>query len=79
MLCLAEQEQQEVICSSETLQTFEARNDEYGNIRLPELRRAYVTILHDEPDISETALLSEAALAEDWNRPQEDMAWSNLE
>ena len=35
-----------------------------------------MTILTDKRDFSETALLSEAALAEDWNRPEEDAAWS---
>jgi len=29
--------------------------------------------------VSETALLSEAALAEDWMRPEEDEAWSHLQ
>lgn len=35
----------------------------------------------DEPVIiiPETALLSEPALAEDWNRPEEDEAWSHLQ
>src|SRR5450432_3741151 len=28
--------------------------------------------------VSETALLSEAALAEDWGRPEEDEAWRRL-
>ena len=44
-------------------------------------RRALVTILAEEPGASmhETALLSEAALAEDWNRPEEDAAWSHLQ
>jgi hypothetical protein len=28
--------------------------------------------------VSETALLSEQALAEDWNRPEEDEAWLHL-
>ncbi|MCI0681466.1 MAG: hypothetical protein L0Y71_05120 [Gemmataceae bacterium] len=28
--------------------------------------------------LNEAALLSEAALAEDWNRPEEDAAWSYL-
>ncbi len=28
--------------------------------------------------LPETALLSEAALAEDWNRSEEDAAWSHL-
>ena len=47
-------------------------------IRLQAQRRAFVLIL-DEPAVSETALLSEAALAEDWNRPEEDEAWSHLQ
>ncbi len=29
--------------------------------------------------ISDTALLSETALAEDWNRPEEDEAWQHLQ
>ncbi len=69
------------------LQTIEAMIDEQGNVRLlefiqlPTARRALVTILEDELDanIPETALLSEAALAEDWNRPEEDKAWSHLQ
>lgn len=42
---------------------------------------AIVTILDsDEPPIfNETALLSEAALAVDWNRPEEDEAWRHLQ
>jgi hypothetical protein len=40
-----------------------------------------VIILEEEPalSVSETALLSEPALAEDWNRPEEDEAWSHLQ
>jgi hypothetical protein len=69
-------------------QTIEAVIDEQGNVRLlepiqlPTARRALVTILEYEPidnSISETALLSEPALAEDWNRPEEDAAWSHLQ
>jgi hypothetical protein len=68
-------------------QTIEAVIDEQGNVRLlepiqlPTARRALVTILEYElPDnILETALLSEPALAEDWNRPEEDAAWSHLQ
>ena len=65
-------------------QTIEATIDEQGNVRLlqplklSKPRRAYVTILADERDIPETALLSEAALAGDWDRPEEDAAWSHL-
>ena len=51
------------------------------SVQLKEPRRALVTILEDEPaaKVSETALLSEQALAEDWNRPEEDEAWSHLQ
>ena len=50
-------------------------------LSLPGARRALVTILDEELGTSmpETALLSEAALAEDWNRPEEDAAWSHLQ
>ncbi len=69
------------------LRTVKAIIDEEGNVRLlepvalPAARRALVTILEDDPGhlASETALLSEAALAEDWNRPEEDAAWSYLQ
>ena len=68
-------------------QTIEAVIDEQGNVRLlepiqlPTARRALVTILEYEPidNIPETTLLSEPALAEDWNRPEEDAAWSHLQ
>ena len=40
--------------------------------------RAFVTILDEEP-AHETTLLSEPALAKDWNRPEEDAAWSYLQ
>jgi hypothetical protein len=51
------------------------------SINLTESRRALVTILEDEPayGVSTTALLSEQSLAEDWNRPEEDEAWSHLQ
>ncbi len=42
-------------------------------------RRALVTILEEAPDAHDTALLSEAALAEDWNRAEEDAAWAYLQ
>lgn len=69
------------------LQTYEATIDESGNVRLRETvslsgtRRALVVILDDEPgaQVLETALLSEAALAADWNRPKEDEAWTHLQ
>jgi hypothetical protein len=65
------------------IKTIEAVIDEHGQVRLleivnlPSARRALVTILEDEP--AGTALLAEAALAEDWNRPEEDAAWSHLQ
>jgi hypothetical protein len=68
------------------IQTVESAIDENGMVRLleavrlPSAKRALVTILEEEmaTAVSETALLSEAALAEDWNRP-EDAAWSHLQ
>ncbi len=50
-------------------------------IRLPEDRRAVVTIFDEKPgvQVAETALLSEKALAEDWLRPEEEEAWSYLQ
>lgn len=72
---------------SQMIQTVEAIIDENGkvqlleSVRLPEARRALVTILQEEPatEISETALLSEQALAEDWGRPEEDEAWLHFQ
>ena len=69
------------------IQTIEAVIDKEGRVQLlqsvnlMENRRALVTILEEKPAIkvSETALLSEAALAEDWDRPEEDEAWSYLQ
>ena len=69
------------------IRTFEAIVDERGRVRLLESvtlrgsRRALVTILDDEPSLlpDETALLSEAALAADWNRPEEDAALAYLQ
>ncbi len=68
------------------IQTVEALIDEDGAVRLleavrlPSARRALVTIL-EEPAVqgSEAALLSEAALGKDWNRPEEEEAWSHLQ
>ena len=69
------------------IRTIEAIIDEKGVVRLlesvdlPGARRALVTILEEEPTAhgSEAALLSEAALAKDWDRPEEDAAWSHLQ
>lgn len=69
------------------IRTVEAVIDEQGNVRLLEpihprrARRAFVMILDEGPADrgAETARLSEASLAEDWNRPEEDEAWSHLQ
>lgn len=69
------------------IQTVEAVVDEQGKVQLLEAiqlsvpRRALVTILDagPPPAADATALLSEAALAEDWDRPEEDVAWSHLQ
>ncbi len=66
------------------LKSVEAIIETDGRIRLREpvhlsrRCRAIVTIM-DESDIFETALLSEEALGADWNRPEEDAAWSHLQ
>lgn len=69
------------------IRTVEGVIDSQGVVRLLEpvplsgARRALVMILDEEPApaSSETALFSEAALAEDWNRPEEDAAWAYLQ
>ena len=69
------------------IQTVEADIDEQGkvelrdDIRLPNRRRALVTVLQENStaEIPETALLSEDALAEDWIRPEENEAWLHLQ
>jgi hypothetical protein len=50
-------------------------------VQLTEPHRALVTILEDKPAMTApvTALLSEESLGEDWNRPDEDDAWSHLQ
>jgi hypothetical protein len=68
------------------IRTLEAVIDAHGRVQLFEpVRlegeyRALVTILEEEPAVhpDATALLSEAALS-DWNRPEEDEAWSHLQ
>jgi hypothetical protein len=62
--------------------TIEAEVDDKGRIQpkeqitLPPGSRLLITVL--DPDGLETALLSESALAADWQRPEEDAAWSHL-
>ncbi len=63
--------------------TVEAEVDEKGTIRpkepltVPPGARILVTVLA-ESELPEAALLSEAALAADWERPEEEAAWSHL-
>ena len=68
------------------IRTIEATIDKDGSIhlsepvQLPEARRAIVTILEEEPrTIPSAVLLSEESLAKDWNRSEEDKAWSHLD
>jgi hypothetical protein len=68
------------------IQTVEAVVDGQGHVRLlgqvqvEGLRRALVTVLDEPAEVpGETALLAEAALGTDWNRPEEDAAWSHLQ
>ena len=68
------------------LQAIEGIIDENGKlhilekITLPKSRRVIITILDEEPadNAVNLALLSESALARDWNQPEEDEAWSHL-
>ena len=66
------------------LRSIEVTIEKDGTVRLPKkmklraARRAILTILDEPAPVAETALLSEAALAEDWNRPEEDEAWRDL-
>jgi hypothetical protein len=67
--------------------SFDAIVDADGHVRLTEKirlsgpHRAVVTILEDtvSENVEETALLSEHALALDWDRPEEEAAWSHLQ
>ena len=69
------------------IRQIEATVDEHGDVHLKEEvrllapRRAVVTIFDEDISgkLDETALLSEPALAEDWNRPEEDAAWLHLQ
>ena len=66
------------------IKTIEGIVEEDGRVRLLEPadvqpgKRALITF-PDEDAQQETALLSEAALAEDWNREEEETAWQNLQ
>lgn len=67
--------------------TYETKTDEQGNlclppnIKLPEDCRILVTVLDEPPksqQANDEALLSEQVLSEDWDKPEEDEAWSTL-
>jgi hypothetical protein len=68
------------------LQTIEGIIDQNGTLYLlepmqwPKQRRVLITILKEEPndELQDLALMSEVALARDWERPEEDAAWSHL-
>ncbi len=70
------------------LKTVEAVLEKDGRLRLlenaelPHAQRVLVPFLDEETEregIYDTALLSETALGEDWNRPEEDEAWQHLQ
>lgn len=67
------------------MKTVEAIIETNGEVHLveplyvPTPRRALVTILEEVPTVHDAALLSEAALAEDWNRVEENVAWAHLQ
>jgi len=67
------------------MRTVEAVIESNGDVRLVEPvrlagpSRALVTILEEPSLAHEAALLSERALAEDWNRAEEDAAWAHLQ
>ena len=68
------------------MKTVEAVIEPNGNVRLIEPvrvsspRRALVTILEEVlPTAHDAAMMSESALAEDWNRAEEDAAWAHLQ
>ena len=68
------------------IRTAEAIIDEHGAVRLLEpvpvagSRRALVIVLDEGPaaPAHDAAILGERALAQDWNRLEEDAAWSHL-
>jgi hypothetical protein len=69
------------------IQTLEAEIDKHGSVKLAKpvhldrSHRALVMIMPDEANAGagECALLSEASLAEDWDRTEEDAAWKHLQ
>ncbi len=68
-----------VLCSIEATIEKDGTVRLHKKVRLPTSRRAILTILDEPASVAETALLSELALAEDWNRPEEDKAWATMQ
>ncbi len=66
------------------LKTLEAIIDQDGVVSLSEpiklsrRSKALVTILEEVSEVDEAMMLSESAL-QDWNRPEEDEAWTHLQ
>ncbi len=53
---------------------------EKGEVKMLQAVEAVIILKEERHNrIPETALLSEAALAKDWNRPEEEAAWSFLQ
>jgi hypothetical protein len=70
------------------LRTYKAKVEQGGVIRLtepaslPESAEVFVSIIEDEETIGGipvTMLLSEKALAEYWDTPEEDEAWKDFQ
>jgi hypothetical protein len=67
------------------LEALEATIDPDGTVhlrepvRFPAARRALVIVLDDGASKAETAVLSERALAADWDRAEEEEAWAHLQ
>ncbi len=68
--------------SIEAIITSDGRIALKESVSLKSAHKAIVTILDEEvklSNLSEIALLSEEALAKDWNKPEEDEAWALLQ
>jgi hypothetical protein len=76
-----QEEAREMIRTGEAIVDGQGKVQLLEEVHLPDARRAFVTILEEEPRycLCETALLSQDALAADWNRPEEEAAWSHLQ
>jgi hypothetical protein len=67
------------------LEALEATIDPDGTVhlrepvRFPAARRALVIVLDAGASKAETAVLSERALAADWDRAEEEEAWAHLQ